>query len=427
MIRELLDRVAGIGMRMPSPAELGELAVALGLAALAAAIGVLVGRRLGAQIAGLWHRIAGEHINGIQARLCRITRYLTVALLLSPVPGGYAWHPPATLLLGVALGLAMALAVVEVLRGLGLPRLATWPMGAIAFTSLLSKTMGGLGVIEALLARIGFDIGTRRLSLLSLLTFLITVTIIYALVRVANRLLAQWIGRAKGLDPTQQLLGQKLASIAIVTAAFFVGIDLLGIDLTTFAVFSGAFGLAIGFGMQKTVGNLIAGIILLMDRSIKPGDVIVVGDSFGWVNKIGVRAVSVITRDGKEHLIPNENLMTQEVENWSYTDRNVRVRIAVTVAYGCNLELAQDLMLRAATESPRVLDTPQPNVWLTALGENGAAHEILVWISDPESGVGNVRSDVLNRLWKLFGEHGITVPAPRRDVRFSGGPEVGRR
>ncbi len=419
MIRDLLDRFAGMGMRIPSPAELGEMAVATGLAACALAIGVLAGQRIGAQIAGVWHRLAGEHVNGIQARLCRITRWLTTALLLSPIAGAWPWHPPALLLLGIAMGLIMALAVVEVLRGLGLPRLATWPMGTIAFTSLLSKTMGGLGVIEALLARIGFDIGTRRLSLLSLLTFVVTVTIIYALVRIANRLLAQWIGRAHGLDATQRLLGQKLASIAILTAAFFVGIDLLGIDLTTFAVFSGAFGLAIGFGMQKTVGNLIAGIILLMDRSIKPGDVIVVGDSFGWVNKIGVRAVSVITRDGKEHLIPNENLMTQEVENWSYTDRNVRVRIAVTVAYGCDLELAQALMLRAATESPRVLDTPAPNVWLTALGENGAAHDILVWISDPESGVGNVRSDVLNRLWKLFGEHGITVPAPRRDVRIS--------
>lgn len=420
MIRDLLERLADGGMRMPSPTELGEMAVALGLSGLALTIGVVVGQRLGAQFSALWHRVAGEHAEGIQPRLCRITRWFTAALLLSPVASGWPWHPPATLLLGIVLGVVMALAVVEVLRGLGLPRLATWPMGAIAFTSLLSKTMGGLGVIETLLAGIGFDIGTRRLSLLSLLTVVVTVTIIYALVRLANRLLAQWIGRARGLDATQRLLGQKLASIAIVTAAFFVGIDLLGIDLTSFAVFSGAFGLAIGFGLQKTVGNLIAGIILLMDRSIKPGDVIVVGDSFGWVNKIGVRAVSVITRDGKEHLIPNENLMTQEVENWSYTDRNVRVRIPVTIAYGCDLDVAQELMLRAASESPRVLDTPEPNVWLTALGENGAMHDILVWISDPESGVGNVKSDVLNRLWKLFGEHGITVPAPRRDVRVRG-------
>ncbi|MBS0479001.1 MAG: mechanosensitive ion channel, partial [Proteobacteria bacterium] len=167
---------------------------------------------------------------------------------------------------------------------------------------------------------------------------------------------------------------------------------------------------------------LIAGIILLLDRSIKPGDVIVVADKeVGWVNKIGVRAVSVITRDGKEHLIPNEDLMTKEVENWSYTDRNVRVRVPVTVAYDCDLKLAQELMLRAATESPRVLDDPKSNVWLTEFGENGVKHDILVWINDPQSGIGSIRSDVLNRLWILFKDHGIVIPPPKRDVRIVSG------
>ena len=145
------------------------------------------------------------------------------------------------------------------------------------------------------------------------------------MVRLANRLVGQSIRRAAGLDPTQQLLAQKLAAIAIIAVAFFVGIDLAGIDLTALAVFSGALGLAVGFGLQKTFGNLIAGIILLMDRSIKPGDVISVGESFGSVNKIGVRAVSIVTRDGKEYLIPNEILMTQEVVNWSYSTRDVRI------------------------------------------------------------------------------------------------------
>jgi small-conductance mechanosensitive channel len=212
------------------------------------------------------------------------------------------------------------------------------------------------------------------------------------------------------------------------SSPFFVGVDVLDIDLTTFAVFSGALGLAIGFGLQKTVGNLIAGIILLMDRSIKPGDVIVVGDKdVGRVNRIGVRAVSVITRDGKEHLIPNENLMTEPVENWSYTDRNVRVRVAVGISYASDLKLAQELMLRAATESPRVLNSPKPNVWLTAFGDSAIEHEILVWISDPEGGVGNVRSDVLNRLWWLFKEHGIGLPFPQRDVHLHAAPpEMGR-
>src|SRR3546814_9938580 len=181
------------------------------------------------------------------------------------------------------------------------------------------------------------------------------------------------IARVRDFDPAQKLLAQKLAALAIIVVAFFIGIDIAGIDLTAFAVFSGAAGLAIGFGLQKTFGNLIAGIILLMDRSIKPGDVIVIGGSTGAVNKIGVRAVSIITRDGKEHLIPNETLMTQEVENWSYSDRNVRLRIPVGISYDSDLPLAQQLMLQAATESPRVLRSPQPNVWLSAFGEIGRA------------------------------------------------------
>jgi small-conductance mechanosensitive channel len=243
---------------------------------------------------------------------------------------------------------------------------------------------------------------------------------LFAAVRLVNRLIARWIRRTPGFDPTQKLLAQKLAAIGVIVAAFFIGIDLLGIDLTAFAVFSGALGLAVGFGLQKTFGNLIAGIILLMDRSIKPGDVIVVGDSFGWVNKIGVRAVSVITRDGKEHLIPNENLMTQEVENWSYSDRNVRVRIPVGISFDSDLKLAQTLMLDAARESPRVLRSPAPNVWLTSFGESRVEHDILVWISDPEEGIGNVKSDVLGRVWQLFRDNGIVIPYPQRVVHRVG-------
>ncbi len=171
---------------------------------------------------------------------------------------------------------------------------------------------------------------------------------------------------------------------------------------------------------------MIAGIILLMDRSIKPGDVIVVGESFGHVTKIGVRAVSIVTRDGKEHLIPNENLMTQEVENWSYSSRDVRVHIPVGVAYDCDLPLAQKLMVQAASESQRVLQTRPPKVWLIAFGESSVEHEILVWIGDPEQGVGSVRSDILNRVWQLFKEHGIAVPFPQRDLHIKDWPAAPR-
>jgi small-conductance mechanosensitive channel len=136
------------------------------------------------------------------------------------------------------------------------------------------------------------------------------------------------------------------------------------------------------------------------------------------VTRIGVRAVSVVTRDGKEHLLPNEQLMTEPVENWSYSSRNVRVHIPVGVGYDSDLALAQRLMIEAATASPRALKAPKPTVWLTAFGDSSVDHEILVWIADPEAGVGNVRSDVLNRLWLSFKEHGIEIPFPQRDINL---------
>lgn len=406
------------GHNLPSPPELTEAGIAVALAVAAVALGWLAGRKIGPRIADFWMRDI-EHGQLFSGRICDIVRHGVTALLLAILLNAWNWHPLSELLLGIVTGVAVARVTVAVLRGLGIPRAVAWTAGTLAFAAIVSHAIGGFDATRETLDRVGIDIGRRRLTLLSLVTISLTVLALIAGVRLVNRVLAQWINGVRGFDPTQKLLFQKLAGVAAVVAAFFIGIDALKIDLTAFTVFTGAFGLAVGFGMQKTIGNLIAGIILLMDRSIKPGDVIVVGDSFGWVNKIGVRAVSVVTRDGKEHLIPNENLMTQEVENWSYTDRNVRVRIPVTISYSCDLKLAQELMLRAAKESPRALNDPPTNVRLSAFGENGVEHEILTWISDPESGVGNVKSDVLNRLWVMFQEHGITLAVPQRQVRIT--------
>jgi small-conductance mechanosensitive channel len=419
-------RLADFGITVPGTPLLIEAGVAAALVLVALALGWVAGRRLGPRLAETWRRHLDGPIEGLGPRMCQIVRHGVAAAVLAIVLAAYPWHPLSAFGIGLALGLATARVAIDLMRGLHLPRWAAWTIGTVIFVTVLSNAFGGFDNVTDTLERIGFNVGRRRLSLLSLASVAVVGVGLYALVRLANRLVSHSIGRAKSLDATQKLLAQKLAAIGAVVVAFFFGIDLLGIDLTTFAVFSGGLGLAVGFGLQKTVGNLIAGIILLMDRSIKPGDVIVVGESFGWVNKIGVRAVSVITRDGKEHLIPNENLMTQEVENWSFTDRNVRVRIPVKVGYESDLKLAQALMLRAATESPRVLKSPKPNVWLVSYGDYAAEHEILAWISDPESGVGNVRSDVLNRLWLLFKEHGIVIPVPRREMilRDPGGMAV---
>lgn len=399
--------------------------VALSVSLFSFLVSWLLARLVCPRLLALWLEKVGGHAEGLTGRLAPLLRYATAALLLAIAANIWPWRSEASLVLGVALGLATALLVTHLLRALHMPRWVIVPIALLILVAIISNKAGGFVPLTEALERIGFDAGKRRFSLLSLLTIALTIVALFAGVRLANRVVEHSIGRMKDFDPTQKLLGQKLASVAIIVAAFFIGVDIAGIDLTAFAVFSGALGLAVGFGLQKTFGNLIAGIILLMDRSVKPGDVIVIGDSIGAVNKIGVRAVSIITRDGKEHLIPNENLMTQEVENWSYSDRNVRVRIPVSVSYDCDMKLARELMLKAATDSPRVLRSPKPNVWLTAFGDNGVEHEVLVWISDPESGIGGVKSDVLGRLWDLFKANGIIVPYPQRDLHLRTVPAGG--
>ncbi len=186
---------------------------------------------------------------------------------------------------------------------------------------------------------------------------------VFAVAWVGSRLAHAMLKRITKLDASQRVLAEKLLTLGVWTIAILAGIDILGIDLTALAVFSGAFGLAIGFGLQKTFGNLIAGIILLMDRSIKPGDVIAVADqagnsTFGQIRKIGIRAVSITTRDQKEYLIPNENLMINQVENWSYSSKNVRMQVPVGVSYGCDIKLAEKLMLEAAVSGEARVEDP---------------------------------------------------------------------
>jgi small-conductance mechanosensitive channel len=417
-----------LGVTLPATPDLVATGVALAIVVALGFAGWLAGRFAGSRLANFWESKAGSRGERLLVRVCAVLRNLVIALGAMIALRVHPWPTAATWLLGLFGAGAAALLVKALMRGLNLPRWSAWLLAAFAFAALLADAVGGLAQLSAELAKIGLNMGTRRVTLLALIQILIGLIALYAVVRLVNRLIAQSIRRSRGLDPTQQALAEKLAAIAIIAIAFFVGIDLAGIDLTALAFFSGAFGLAIGFGLQKTFGNLIAGIILLMDRSIKPGDVISVGESFGSVNKIGVRAVSIVTRDGKEYLIPNELMMTQEVVNWSYSTRDVRISIPVGIAYDCNVALAHDLMIEAANASPRVLDSPRPAVWMTALGESSIEHEIRVWIRDPEAGLGSVRSEILGRLLTLFKGHDIRMPAPLRDIRVrewpEGGPEL---
>lgn len=267
------------------------------------------------------------------------------------------------------------------------------------------------------------QLGNTRISLLDVLLVIAVILFVITLAWVATRLSRNLIKRITRFDSTQKLLAEKLSTVAIWALAFLIGIDMLGIDLTALAFFGGAFGLAIGFGLQKTFGNLISGILLLMDKSIKPGDVISVSDqagneAIGQIRKIGIRAISVITRDQTEHLIPNENLMVNQVVNWSYSSRDVRVKAPVGVSYGSDLELVSKLLYQAVDETDRILAAPKPRVNLMGFGDNSVDFEIRFWIQDPEEGLANIRSDVYMRIWQLFKENEVEIPFPQRDLNL---------
>ncbi|MEM7780204.1 MAG: mechanosensitive ion channel domain-containing protein [Pseudomonadota bacterium] len=280
-----------------------------------------------------------------------------------------------------------------------------------------------LGAFVELLDSWAFTLGDIRISIFDVLLVVATVALVITAAWTLTRVARNLIKKASRFDDTQKLLAEKLATIAIWTLAFFITVDLVGIDLTALAFFGGAFGLAIGFGLQKTFGNLISGILLLLDKSIKPGDVISVSDmagneAVGQIRKIGIRAISVITRDQTEHLIPNENLMVNQVVNWSYSSKDVRVKAPVGVSYDSDLEKVTELLYQAADESDRVLKRPKPRVNLMEFGDNSVNFELRFWIEDPEGGLANIRSDVYMRIWRLFKENEIEIPFPQRDLHL---------
>ncbi|WP_232476156.1 mechanosensitive ion channel family protein [Flavisphingomonas formosensis] len=405
-----------LGLEVPVSPDFYAIVVAVLIVAGAYGLGRLIGLRAETRVAAALHRWTGRRDEGGAGLARALIHYGIMALLLLVADNAALLSPYGLIIVALALGCATARIVHALASTFALGQAGSMLLAAIALVATTAGTLGGMEPLLAALDRIGLTVGTHRLTLLGIVNFIVVASVLYVSARVANRVLVHSIERMRGLDISQRTLVQKLAGITVMIVAVLLGIDLLGIDLTALTVFSGALGLAVGFGLQKTFGNLIAGLILLMDRSVKPGDVIVVGDTFGTVGKIGVRAVSVLTRDGKEHLIPNEQLMTEAVENWSYSSRNVRIHIPVGVGYGSDLQLAQRLMIEAAIAAKRVLDEPRPSVWLKDFGENAVQHDIMVWIADPELGTGNVRSDVLNRLWILFRDNGIELPFPQRDI-----------
>lgn len=265
---------------------------------------------------------------------------------------------------------------------------------------------------------LAINFGDSRFSVLSILQLLTAIAFFVVMANWLTRLIESQASRSQYLNPSMQVMLTKISKFSLYGLAALFALKSVGIDLTAFAVFSGAIGVGIGFGLQKIFSNFISGFILLFDRSIKPGDVISIGERIGWVQSLHARYVVVRDRDGVETLIPNETMITSEVTNWSYSDRAVRQRIPVQISYDNDPEIAMKLLIEATKDKPRVLTSPEPAARLLRFGDSGIDLELRVWIDDPESGIANVISDVNLSIWKSFKQNNITIPFPQRDVHI---------
>ena len=286
-----------------------------------------------------------------------------------------------------------------------------WVVAALNIVGLLDDT-------TAALQGLGFSLGGVQVTAYGVISGIITFVVFIWLALLLGRLADQQIHRASGLNPSLQVLFAKIARIFLITLAIMIALSSAGIDLTALAVFGGALGVGIGFGLQKVVANFISGVILLLDRSIKPGDVVETQGTYGWINKLAARYTSVITRDGTEYLIPNEDMITQPVINWSHSNRLVRRKIPVNVDYDTDLRKAMELMNEAAIEHDRVLSSPEPKTLIKSFGDNGVDLELRMWIDDPQHGVSNVASDVMLAIWDKFNASDIEFPFPQRVVHL---------
>ncbi|QID17247.1 mechanosensitive ion channel [Nitrogeniibacter mangrovi] len=342
-------------------------------------------------------------------------------------------RPQATPVLDVAVPLLTSLATIRIgvyllRKGFRVTRaLKAWEnLFVIGIWSAVAlHLLGWLPAVAAALDAVAFTMGETRISLLATIKLFGLIALLLTLAFWISGVIERRMRASPNMTPSLQVAFAKFARVFLIALAFLVAIDAVGIDLTTFAVFGGALGVGIGFGLQRITSNFISGFILVLDRSIKPGDVISVGtdgSKYGWVQELRARYVVVRDRDGVERLIPNENLITSEVINWSYTDKNTRIRLPVQISYDDDPEQAIALLEAAAQASPRVLGDPVPTARLLAFGDNGIELELRVWIADPENGIGNVRTDINLAIWRAFKAAGITIPYPQRDVHLKPAP-----
>lgn len=326
--------------------------------------------------------------------------------------------PSRSYLLGIVGTIALAWMAVsfgaQLIRNRALRKLVIF--GGWTYFALLY--LGFLDGATAFLDSVAVTFNEFRISALSVLKAVIVTGTLILGARLVLRLMVDRLTRSKDISPSMRVLAIKALQVLFFGGAVVIGLRAIGFDLTGLAVLSGAIGVGIGFGLQKVVSNLVSGIIILLDKSVKPGDVISLGDTFGWISELGARYVSVVTRDGREFLIPNEDLVTGQVVNWSHSDDYVRIDLNFGTSYGDNPHLVRRVAIEAAAKVPRVLGQRPVACHITSFGDSSIEYVLRVWIHDAQEGLASVRGSIYLALWDAFKENDISIPFPQREVRL---------
>ena len=287
----------------------------------------------------------------------------------------------------------------------------------IVWVFVAASILGVVDDVATILDGIGFTLGDIRFSVLNAIKAVFFIGVLMWAALKTGNFLDNRIQQVDELTPSLRVLLGKILRIALIVFAVMVAMQSLNLDLTALTVLSGAVGVGIGFGLQKVVSNFISGMIILLDESIKPGDTITVGETFGWIRELRARFVSVVTRDGREYLIPNEDFITTQVINWSFSDKYVRLDVPFGVAYDSDPHEVVDIAIAAAASVDRVVATYRPPVcWMTEFGDSSINFLLRFWIEDPQQGLTNIRGKVMMALWDAFKEDGISIPFPHREV-----------
>jgi small-conductance mechanosensitive channel len=350
------------------------------------------------------------------------TAVFAVLMIAARITMYHTTWPSRSYLLAVSAKLALAWLVIRlvtsVIRNEFIVRMVSLAAWLIAALSVVGQLQPTLELLDS--DQVSIVLGGLRLTPLLLIKAGALLVLALWLTNIASNFAESRITKSTDLTPSIQVLLVKMIRMGLMVIAIAIALSAVGINLSALAVFTGAAGVGIGLGLQKIVANFISGIILLADKSVKPGDLVTIGDSSGRISAMKTRYISVAAGDGREFLIPNEDLVTQKVVNWTYTDKNTLVKVLFGTNYDADPRLVCKLAIEIAAAAPRAIKNKPPNCILTEFAEAGMKFSLTFWIADPD-GMDTVKSDVMLALWDAFKREGIRVPYPVREIRVRGG------